>query len=491
MLLGAVLMAGCGDAKKSAGSDLSDAGYAVTEADFFRAVRANDVEALRKFHRAGFNLNAVDEHGMEAIHQSAALGTQEAANWLLDRKVPVDRLGGGGRTPLMVAAAAGQVKMIDFLLRQGAKPALRDADGFKPIMLAVKEGHAGAVEALAPRSREDLDAALLLAAALGRTEVVDVLTRYGSSVYSRMDDGRTALMLAAENGHAETVALLIDLGASRFAVNAEDQTAAQLAEAGGHPEVVAVLNAPPTRNEASLPNLDGDPFALAATAGSAAASGGQVASIQGVRLDSPVEIGSSAASPGATAGGATPGATPGATTGATTGGNVTKGASGPAGVIEMRAYREAALPIAFERVTGSHAQVRLLFGKQQTVAVAAGDPIPNTPLRVVRVQRRFEDSKLNAGQPMEVSVLELEDTVTGSRREIIANHEASAHNPYAVLREIGSGRLLVAKPGEQFSTADGTPWTIIDVRPTQVVVERADGAGKPITLPLAGTHGKS
>jgi ankyrin repeat protein/predicted small secreted protein len=476
MLLSAMLLAGCGDAKKSAGSDLSDAGYAVTEADFFRAVRANDVEALRKFHRAGFNLNAADEHGMEAIHQSAALGTQEAANWLLDRKVPVDRLGGGGRTPLMVAAAAGQVKMIDFLLRQGAKPALRDADGFKPIMLAVKEGHAGAVEALAPRSREDLDAALLLAAALGRTEVVDVLTRYGASVYSRMDDGRTALMLAAENGHAETVALLMDLGASRFAVNAEDQTAAQLAEAGGHPDVVAVLNALPTRNEASLPNLDGDPFALVANAGSAAASGNQVVSIQGVRLDSAAAIGSNGGASGATA----------------TGGGVTGGATtGPAGVIEMRAYRETALPIAFQKVTGSNAQVRLLFGKQQTVAVAAGDPIPNTSLRVVRVQRKFEASKLNGGQPMDVSILELEDTMTWSRREVIANHEASAHDPYAVLREIGSGRLLVAKPGQQFSTADGVTWTIIDVRPTQVVLERADGAGEPITLPLAGTHGKS
>jgi len=456
-MLSAMLVIGCGDAKKSAGADLADAGYALSGADFCRAVRANDVEALRKFHRAGFDLNTLDEQGMEPIHQAAGFGNQEVAGWLLDRKVSVDRLA-GGRTPLMVAAEAGQAQMVGYLLRQGADPALRDAAGFKPIMLAVKEGHPRSVEALAPRSREDLDAALLLAAALGRTEVVDVLTRYGASVYSRMDDGRSALMLAAEIGHGETVALLMDLGANRFALNSENQTAAQLAEAGGHPEVVAVLNGLPAGKEASLPSLDGDPLALAARAGIGAAPATQVVSIQGVQLDSPAPA---------------------------------RGPGGPDEALHMRAYRETALPIALEKVDGSRAQVRLLFAGQQKLAVAAGDPIPNTPLRVVRVERRFEDSKLNAGRPMDVSILELEDTVTGRRREVIANQQASAHDPYAVLQETDSGRLLIAKPGEQFSTADGTKWTIVDVRPSQVVVDRADRAGTPITLPLAGNHGKS
>jgi hypothetical protein len=336
--------------------------------------------------------------------------------------------------------------------------------------LAVSGGYPRVVEVLAPRAREDLDAALLLAAALGQTEVVDVLNRHGASVYSRMDDGRTALMLAAENGHAETVTLLLDLGANRFAVNTDGQTAAQLAAkgstaaqvagTGGNPAVAAALNAQPASGEVSLPNLNGDPALLAARAGAAPAVGTEVAFLQGARL-------------GRVAG-----------DGAASHRDAGK-------VLEMRGYRETPLPIALEGVDGARAQVRLLFGHQQELSLAAGDPIPNTPLRVVRVQRKFEASKLNAGRPMDVSVIELEDSATGSRRVVIANHEASAHDPYAVLQEIPAGRLLIAKPGEQFSTADGSTWTVIDVRPTQVIIERADGAGAPITLPLAGNHGKS
>ena len=93
-------------------------------------------------------------------------------------------------------------------------------------MLAVREGSSGAVVELAPYDREDLDPALLLAALVGKEQVIDALTNYGASVYARMDDGRTPLMIAAQNGHEEAVKLLLEIGSSRYTKDPEGRTAA-------------------------------------------------------------------------------------------------------------------------------------------------------------------------------------------------------------------------------------------------------------------------
>lgn len=448
---------GCRDARQSASGDLGDAGYAVSEADFFRAVRANDTEALKKFVRAGLDVNVVDAKGMGGLHQAAEVGAQDAAGWLLERKVPIDRPAADGRTALMVAADAGQDRMVVFLLRQGANPSLRDSQGFKPIMLAVAADKPRAVEALAPRSREDLDSAVLLAAALGRTQVVDVLTRYGASVYARMDDGRTALMLAAENDHRETAELLVELGANRFALGPGEQTAAQLAQANGHGEMAAWLSRSPASSEMALPDLTAEPAALAARAGV---------------MRQPSADGNGAPSPPVAS---------------LDGAQLRAGAEPGGGQLRLRGYRESALPLSVQRVTGNRAQLRVLHGRGQPVEVAVGQPVPGTPFRVVRVERKLESSKLNQGRPTDVSMVEIEEVSSGRRRVLMVDHEASAHDPYAVLDE-GGGRLLIAQPGQRFRTADATEWTVVDVRPTQIVLDRCDGQGSPVTLPLAGSN---
>jgi hypothetical protein len=146
----------------------------------------------------------------------------------LDRKLPVDVSGAGGRTPLMSAVLSGSPAMVRYLLSQKADPLKKDAEGFNPLMLAVRAGRAEMVAELAPYDREKLDDALLVAALEGKAAVIDELTNYGASVYARMDDGRTPLMLAAENGHVEAVEMLIEIGANRFSMDDEGRIAADV-----------------------------------------------------------------------------------------------------------------------------------------------------------------------------------------------------------------------------------------------------------------------
>jgi ankyrin repeat protein len=71
--------------------------------------------------------------------------------------------------------------------------------------------------------------ALLIAAARGRTPLVQLLLEKGADARSLDTDGKNGLMWAAVNGHAETVSLLLKAGVDPSAKDGEGKTAAALA----------------------------------------------------------------------------------------------------------------------------------------------------------------------------------------------------------------------------------------------------------------------
>jgi ankyrin repeat protein len=474
-------------------SDLGEAGYQLTTADWFRASRGNDASALKKFVAGGFATDTRDEKGDSALHAAAFTGAQDSADFLLDRGMSVDLRGAADRTPLMSAVMGGQTSMVRWLLRQGADPRVKDKEGFAPLMLAVREGKPGPVEELAPYNRENLDPAILLAALVGRTEVIDTLTNYGASVYARMEDGRTPLMIAAENGHAESVELLLDIGASRLSTDAAGHTAADLATTAGHAEIVALLSREPLPGElvletpaeiaksmdayvdaAAAPvspdgkNPDSDPASPDAVRKPASPSipiQGQVLSAA-VAADAPPAGNPDPSPPPASTGKDAPRLPP----------------------LVMRHYRESELPVQVRSVEGEAATLAINGKSPHDVKVRPGETVPGSRLVVLRVQRRMESSKLNLGKPMEVSVVEVRDTATGATREWISGMPSGAHDPIALIEDSATGRRYTASPGQRFKTADGGEFIISDVRPNQLVIEDA-ATGTVQTIPLRGPRG--
>jgi hypothetical protein len=118
--------------------------------------------------------------------------------------------------------------------------------------------------------------------------------------------------------------------------------------------------------------------------------------------------------------------------------------------------------------------------------VPAGEAIPGSRLKVVRVERRMGELKDQGGKA-EVSVVEVEDTANGRKRELISGVEPSAHDPVALVED-GQGRHFVAKAGQKFRGADGTEYVVTDVRPNQMVIENRT-KGEVITVPLRGPRG--
>lgn len=462
-------------------SDLHEAGYQLTAEDWFRAAGGDDVEALKKFVAGKFPTDTRNGAGDTALHATATHGAQEAADFLLNHGLPVDVLGAANRTPLMAAVIAGQTEMTRWLLRQGADPSLRDGEGYKPLMLAVREGKAGAVAELAPYDRGELDEALLLAALVGRTDVIDALTNYGASVYARMEDGRTPLMIAAENGHKDAVQLLLEIGSSRYTTDNTGRSVTDIATASGYPEIAAMVARDPLPGDLALETPEQvaesmDTFvdnAVAKSTGGRHASGSKSSrpvpgSIEGEVLSSPV----AAEAP----------------VGKSSGTAASTSASFAMPPLVMRYYREKEVPVSVRGVQGDVAVVRIAGTVPREVKVKTGDKIPGSRLTVIRVRKRIEDSKVTLGVPTEIPVVEIRDESSGATREWSAGFASNAHDPVALVEDEATGKRYVASPGQRFRGADGTEYIITDVRPNQMVI-KAPATGDVRTIALRGPRG--
>ncbi len=501
-----VPMTGCRKRTETVKADLSEAGYALTSEDWFRASRANDVVALKKFVAGGFSADMRDEAGDSALHAAAASGANEAADFLLSRGLSVDLPGANGRTPLMAAVIANQTNMVRWLLRQGADPRLKDNDGFRPLMLAVREGSAGSVVELAPYDREDLDPALLLAALVGKEEVIDALTNYGASVYARMDDGRTPLMIAAQNGHEEAVKLLLEIGSSRHTKDPEGRTAAEIATDAGFPEIAAMIVRDPLPSELALESPEEiaqqmDTYVDAAGGAEVEEAEPEIASSESGSAGSSAVVASSGTKgsgrkrpPSLAIEGkilSRPVAWKGDESIVLNEGVKRRSESVqsfPMPPLVMRAYREREVPVSVESVKGEAATLRIEGTKPREVTLRAGDKVPGSSLVVVRVQRRMEDSKVSPGGQTEISVVALRDESSGATREWIAGVPSQSHDPVALVEDAATGRRYIASPGQRFTAEDGAEFLVTDVRPNQMVIKDVT-TGEVRTIPLRGPRG--
>ena len=472
-------------------SDLSEAGYKLTAEDWFRASRENDANALKKFLSGGFKPDIRNPDGDSALHIAASAGAEASANFLLNRGLAVDLRGASERTPLMSAVIADQTIMVKWLLRQGADPKTKDKDGFMPLMLAVREGSGGSVAELASYNRENLDDALLLAALVGRADVIDSLTNYGASVYAKMEDGRTPLMIAAENGHTEAVKLLLDIGASRYTADPEGRTAADIAKASGHEDIAAILLREPTAEELALESPTKiaeamDQFvdkAVAKSSNQDLVENEPLSMTGGPVFDSPLRPSGRRALSKPILGEVLSRPVPA---------KVGKTPAAPAPFsmppLVMRHYRERELPINVQSVQGDTATVSIAGASPKQMKVRIGETIPGSHLSVVRVQRRMEDSKVSMGRSVEISVMDVRDTHSGTTREWTSGITANAHDPVALVEDAATGKRYVASQGQRFKASDGTEYIVSDVRPNQMVIEQA-ATGAVQTIPLRGPRG--
>lgn len=99
----------------------------------------HDERSARFLMEHGAKVDAIDNDGLTALHWAACAGYTSLAATLIEHgSIPLDARANLGATPLMVACAARQLSVAEFLLDAGASVDVATPDGWRALHVAVR-----------------------------------------------------------------------------------------------------------------------------------------------------------------------------------------------------------------------------------------------------------------------------------------------------------------------------------------------------------------
>ena len=157
---------------------------------------------------------------LASIHLAALHGHEELVELFLENGIDVNTRSSRDDTPVLLAARGNHVDTVRLLIRRGADLRLENDENSTPLYWAVRYGFLKVVRVLLEKERDGvgqrrmlgLETPIVLASALGHTEIVGVLLDRGADVGTTTSQGMTALMAAASEGNDDVVELLVRRG---------------------------------------------------------------------------------------------------------------------------------------------------------------------------------------------------------------------------------------------------------------------------------------
>ncbi|MCF7695887.1 ankyrin repeat domain-containing protein [Mycetohabitans rhizoxinica] len=224
------------------GATISSTAQAGPADTMIKAVKFDDVEAVRKLLAAGVDPNLVDAGGMPMLVLAAREKSGKVAALLADQpKTDLEKLDRAGENAMMLAALNGETGLVKHLIEKGAEV---NKSGWTPLHYA---------------------------ATTGQDEVVKLLIDHFAYIDAASPNGTTPLMMAARGGHITTVKLLLDDGADLTLKNQLGLTAIDFAKQYNQKDIADGLAARLEKIQAQQRQKDSRP---PATAGSNAGSAG-------------------------------------------------------------------------------------------------------------------------------------------------------------------------------------------------------------------------
>ncbi len=207
---------------------------------------SGNLTALELLHRFGMDVNGIRGGVPPLVYILTFAEDPSGPRWLLahgaDANLP---WGPDQEAPLHVAARRWDVAMVELLLKHGADPARRRADGYTPHSLAELHGNRDiAVSLLAHGATNELSPLDQLIAAAARADRVaadDLLRQHRNLTHELRHEHHLMLHRPAESGNADALAVMLERGFDPHAKDKDGVTALHRAAMAGQPEAVKVL----------------------------------------------------------------------------------------------------------------------------------------------------------------------------------------------------------------------------------------------------------
>jgi len=182
------------------------------------------------------------------LHQIVSRGNVEEVKYqLFSDKESINEVV-NGMTPIMLAAARGDIEIIDLLFTQGADLNKRGSMQRTALQYATEKNHIKAVKRLLAYGAE-IDAyddgrltPLVMAASRGYSELALLYIDKGADVNIQHIQGWTALIDAVAHGDARLVSRLLDVGADKELVAENGMKAIDYARQYGFKNIVKMLS---------------------------------------------------------------------------------------------------------------------------------------------------------------------------------------------------------------------------------------------------------
>jgi len=187
-------------------------------------------------------LEARTNSGETALVLAAQQGNAKALKILIDSGANLDALTKDGKTALDCAAAAGFMEICKLLIDYGADvKKSKEFCRLQRLRRQVQHQQAESVKSFASEERATLTPLMVAAAAGDVAATMECLTSGADIEETSVDTGETAFMLAASNGHCEILHILLSNGANIDATNAKGWTTLMLCARSGNVKVVDLL----------------------------------------------------------------------------------------------------------------------------------------------------------------------------------------------------------------------------------------------------------
>lgn len=420
----------------------------------------------------------------EALQIASLQGKPEVVDTLLASGADVFSRSKENKTPLMYAAAHGHRDVVRLLLLNGSNPLLLDNENQTAADLAMAAAHPEVVALLnypkmiaaqdtsgEPSAKADaVEGAPIEGGQAAGAPVLGAAENAVSSVATGETTGAGSTTVTGAAGAAGVTAG-VTAGVDQPVVGADAL------------EVdVSVPAVPPFASEHESDESTG----LATAAGSPGSTvAGPAAAVSLVPARRGRETSASSAAPASVSAGApvVAAAAAGPAHSRLQGARLAGMADGSTATLKksmrVRHFSEGQLPIVLEDVpeVGDSARIRVIGrGGNAPEIVPAGGAIGDTGLELVGVERKFMDSKMGNGALLDVSQAVVRDRVTG-QRHIVRKNQAAHSTPATALISAGSdNEVYEVQEGDEFTAGDeaAARYKVLDVRPTQVVIENLD-----------------